>query len=134
MKKLAWLLLVLLLAGCSGSPGERTIQRQIAQELYKNGGDQIYRLAHFKKLSGYQKEDLYIAEVEYDLIFKKGYEQAAEELKTESKGNPLGALGAGVGLFALKLQYGDFKAGEVLHQQERVTLVKTDQGWMLEDR
>ncbi|MEJ2033266.1 MAG: hypothetical protein P8Y63_09555 [Deltaproteobacteria bacterium] len=128
-------MVLLFLAGCSGSPGEGTIEKQVAQELHNSDRSDIYRINNFEKLSGhYKKDSTYIADVEYDLVFKKSYEQAAEEAKEGSKDNPLNALGSGMDLFTLKLQYGDFKAGEVLHREERVTLVKTDQGWMLEDR
>jgi hypothetical protein len=134
MTRIAWLMAILFLAGCSGTPGEGAIEKQVAQQLYHNGSDRIYRLDNFEKLRGYEKDGTYVATVEYDLVFKKSYEQASEEANQRSSGSPLNMIGAGMGLFALKLQYGNFKAGEVVHRQQQVTLVKTDQGWMLENR
>jgi len=124
------LLLLLLLAGCSNKPDEQALRQQVTARLSQQYGDAIFEVVNFKKTNGFPRDDnTYIAEVEYDLRFKVGLEDASKALQPQS-GN---IFAAGMQAAALGLTYGDFKAGDVRHRKERVRFVRADKGWLIDE-
>ncbi len=136
MKKLPLLFaLFLILSGCSGKPGDNEIEKQIVENLLRDGGDEIFQVENFKKTNGFEKDSkTYIADVKYDLVFKKGIKELAQQLKKESQGTLFGAMGAGLGVMALQMQFGNFKAGHRVLKEEKVTFIKTENGWRISEQ
>lgn len=125
--------LVCILAGCSGRPSDSEIETQITGKFLSNGGEEIFAVENFKKTNGFEKDSkTYIADVRYELVFKKSLQELAQTLKNESQQSPFEAMGAGLGVMALKLQYGDFKAGHRVEKEEKVTFIKTENGWRVD--
>ena len=65
------------------------------------------------------------------LVFKKGLDDLANSLDNDEPSSLLDKGLAAVGMVALTAQYGNFKAGDRLPRDEKVTLIKTEQGWRL---
>lgn len=134
MKAPAIALAILLLAGCSGKPSRSQMEEQVVAHLTSGRGGELFRIENFEKLNGIKKDDVtYVAEVRYDLVFKKGLKEVERQLNGASQDSPLGALAAGFGAMALRLQYGEFEAGQRIPKADKVTFLKTDNGWRLEE-
>lgn len=130
MKKLLLVTLALVLAGCSGKPSEGVIKEQVTAKLLADGNDQVYEVNNFKKINGIPQDDNnYIAEVAYDLRFKVDLEDAGDALQSKSSNVFAGGLKA----MALGVKYGPFKAGDMLHFEEKIPFIRTDNGWQVKD-
>ncbi len=121
------LLALLLLAACANRPGDGDIQRQVTERLLSGSGG-LYIVENFRKTNGFEPgQNVYIAEVEYDLVFQRSLADLALNLR--NRDDP---LLAGLDLMALGLKYGQFQAGERQHRAEKVTFHKTERGWLLQ--
>ncbi len=131
-RALTALFLAMLLTACSGKPSVDELQQLVSIELNATGSDAIYTIENFTKINGYEKDDRhYVAEVSYDLVFRKGLQDVAVEAE-QAPGGPLEKMTQGMGLMTLGLLYGDFKAGDRLPQKKAITLIKTENGWRIE--
>lgn len=134
MRNAILLVLLIFLSACSGKPSNAELERQLWASLEADGVGEIFSLTDFEKLNGYEKSDrIYIADVRYQLTFRKDLEAWAEEIKQSSEDKPFEAFGAGMGLVALQLRYGNFKAGDTISQADKITYIKTEKGWRVED-
>ena len=119
---------ILLLAACANRPSDGEIQRQVIEQLLREGSS-LYIVENFRKANGFEPgQNVYVAEVEYDLVFQKSLADLALNLR--DRNDP---LLAGLDLVALGLRYGQFQAGERRHRAKQVTFHKTEQGWLLQD-
>jgi len=136
MKRLFALLPLVLLAGlltaCSSKPSVDELRALVVDALDAEGPQALYRVENFNKVNGYMQDDhRYVAEVSYDLVFTKGLQEIAAETQNQP-GGPLEKMGKGMGLMALGLLYGDFKAGDRLPRTQTLHLIQTEQGWRIE--
>lgn len=119
--------ILLLLVACANRPGDKDIQRQVTERLLSEGGS-LYTIENFRKTNGFEPgQNVYVADVEYDLVFQKSLADLALNLRDRSD-----PLLAGLDLVALGLKYGQFEAGERLHRSEKATFHKTERGWLLQ--
>lgn len=134
MHKLLLLCLFLFsLSACNSAPNNAEIKIQIAKVALKDGGEKIFLFENFKKINGLMQEDgRYIAEVSYDLVFRKSLETISEEIGQEAAKSPINAIESSFKLMAQLLQYGQFEAGDRLSYHKKFVLIKTEQGWRLE--
>ncbi len=122
------ILALLLLAACANRPGDSEIERQITERLLREGGS-LYIVENFRKTNGFEpSQNVYVAEVEYDLVFQKSLADLALNLRDRSD-----PLLAGLDLVALGLKYGQFQTGERRHRAEKATFHKTERGWLLQN-
>ena len=127
-RRLFPILALLLLVACANRPGDGDVQRQVNERLLREGGS-LYVVENFIKTNGFDPgQNVYVAEVEYDLVFQKSLADLALNLR-DSKDPLL----AGLDLVALGIKYGQFQAGERRHRAEKVTFHKTEQGWLLQN-
>ncbi|MCD6526214.1 MAG: hypothetical protein J7K75_04390 [Desulfuromonas sp.] len=132
MRNILFVLLLIILTACTSIPSDSEIKIQVAKSVLHQGGEKIFALENFHKLNGVSvDESTYIAEVQYDLVFRKGLDELTAELKEQSSQSPLAALGAGMEILGQLMQYGQFKAGDRLPRHEKHKLIKTEQGWRL---
>jgi hypothetical protein len=132
--KLAVAMLLTVLAGCSSRPSDAVVMEQVRASLTSPGSEAYLVVENFRKTNGYVREDgPYVAEVTYDLVFRKSFREISEETKREMSGNgsALAAFGKGFTLFALGVQYGDFPAGYRVGRTEEVAFRKTEKGWRI---
>jgi hypothetical protein len=145
-------LLMGCLAGCSGSPlnlnsGESQLLDQVKPLLVKQGYQDTIEVKNLHKTNGAEYGDTYRLDIAYDAVFKVSYADlankvapaAAEAMQKGTQNNSslaqgIGALGGAVdalGLAAMRLGYGDFKAGDKFVQRDSVTFTKTENGWQI---
>jgi len=128
MKRLLFAIFIMLLAACANRPGDGDIERQVNERLLREGGS-LYVVENFRKTNGFEPgQNVYVAEVEYDLVFQKSLADLALNLR--KRDDP---VLAGLDLVALGLKYGQFQAGERRHRTERATFHKTERGWLLQN-
>ncbi len=72
MKRMFLTLLALLfLAACTNRPGDGEIQRQVTERLLGGNGG-LFTVENFGKINGFESaQNVYDADVEYDLVFQK---------------------------------------------------------------
>jgi hypothetical protein len=134
MKKIYLILLSLALVACSGKPSDRQIEQLVSELVLSDGGAETYELSDFEKTNGLAKnEQLYIADIRYKLTFKKGFEELSDQVINDPSDSPFETVGAGFKLMKMRMQFGDFKAGNSVVKEDRVQLVKTEQGWRLDN-
>ncbi|MBN2643916.1 MAG: hypothetical protein JXR59_00395 [Desulfuromonadaceae bacterium] len=132
--RLLILLFITLLWGCDRAPNDEQLRRQIGARVLQNEQAELFSLENFHKMNGFKRDDgSYIAQVSYDLVFRKSAEEWAEELEQNASSAPLAALGHSVAFMGQVMQYGNFKAGQRITREEKYRLVKTEQGWRLAD-
>ena len=121
------------LAACSGKPSVSEIRDQVASRLQAEGRDRLFEIRNFRKRNGFRKDDhTYIADVEYELVFRKSLADLQDELEKDAQDSPFRALSSSVEIMALKLKYGNFRAGDHLARKDKLTLIKTEQGWRIQ--
>ena len=125
------IVLSLVISACSDVPGERKITQllqQQADETYEN----LMTIDDVSKLNGWtDNEHQYTVEITYSVNFNKSFKDYVDE-QTDKPGNPLEKVATGIAAGVLKLQYGDFKAGDQYKvKQQALVLRKTEQGWAL---
>ena len=125
------ILLAVTLTACSDTPGDTKL-KQLLQQQYDARFEGLVEINELKKLNGWSDNDShYSAEVAYNIVFKKSFKAFMDE-QTERPGNPLEKMATGMSAGMLKLQYGDFKAGDEYQvKQQTLILRKADNGWML---
>lgn len=123
------LTLLCFLFGCSQRPSDDVIQEQIFEYILSDGGDSVYKIENFKKINGFEESDkVYLAKVQYDLVFQKSFRELEIQSKLNSQGG-LSVLQTGVILMALRMQYGNFQKGYRTTKSEEVTFINTEKGW-----
>lgn len=132
MKKIILTLLIVVLTACSDKPGDLQIKSLVTSHILKDKGDELFIVENLEKTNGFkQDKKTYIVDVKYDLVFKKGIKEMLGKLKQESKNSPMDALKSGIGVLALQLKYGKLKAGHRMQKEEKITMIKTEQGWQI---
>lgn len=125
------IVLSLVISACSDVPGERKIT-QLLQQQADSTYENLISIDDVTKLNGWaDNEHQYTVEITYTVNFKKSFKDYVDE-QTVKPGNPLEKVATGIAAGVLKLQYGDFKAGDQYKvKQQALVLRKTEQGWAL---
>lgn len=126
-------LMVFTVTACSDKPGDTRL-KQLLQQQFDAKYEGLVDISNVKKLNGWSDNDShYAADVSYDVEFKQSFKEYMDK-QTAKPGNPLEKMASGMAAGMLKLQYGDFKAGDKYQvKQQTLTLRKTDNGWVLTD-
>jgi hypothetical protein len=134
MKNVLLLAALITLAACSGKPSVSEIREQVASQMQADGRDRLFEIRNFRKRNGFRKDErTYIADVEYELVFRKSLADLQAELEKEAQDSPFRALSSSVEIVAMKLKFGNFKAGDHITRQAKLTLIRTEQGWRIQD-
>jgi hypothetical protein len=136
MKRLAAALLAtLFLWGCSGKPGDDEIESLVRNGVLSEGLGDLFRLENFTRTNGFRESDnVYIVDVEYDLVFRKGFVEVVREIRADPAGPQYGIFGSKLILTAIQSGFGQFEAGDRIHKAEKITLHDTEKGWRLASR
>lgn len=126
----------LLVVGRSNKPSESEMELQIYSAFVETSDAQLFQFINFEKINGFQQDDgrVYIADIRYELEFKKGIEEIEQDLKIQFKKDIVGSIGSGLNAMALKIKYGDFKTGDSITYEEKKTFIKTENGWLLQEK
>lgn len=138
MKKILSVAVIFLffftLSACSTKPSDEVLRAQVMDYLLKDNRDKLYSVENFRKVNGFQNDPVtYTAQVQYDLVFKIDWNDASQHMGEQSNSSLLRHGIAALGMLALTAQYGNFKAGDRITEDEKVVLIKTEQGWRLKE-
>lgn len=129
---LAGLLTAVVTAGCSGKPSDGAIADLIAESYGTVNDEPWVEVEDFERTNGMKRDDgTYVADVKFEIQFLKDFKEVGAELAKSSEGNPLAKAMLWAQIGALKMRFGEFKAGDRVSQVDRIALVKTEQGWQL---
>ena len=133
MKKfIAIALLSTLLSACSGLPEDKAIETMLRASILSDGLGDLFVLENFTKTNGFRESDnVYIVDVEYDLVFQKSFVEVMREIRADPTGPQYGMFGSKLVLTAIQSNFGQFEAGDRIHKEDKVTLHKTENGWQL---
>ncbi len=136
---------VAALSACSKTPSESAVEKLFKGE---RAVPEYIAIKNFSKTDGRLDDAAgrYTCSVEYDLVFLKSSDDLmkglAEDLEVSANARESGAalagmfgqLQAGISIFALKMQYGDFEAGHTVHKTEALTLERWESGWKFAEK
>jgi len=133
MKKLLVLILFsVILGACSGVPEDKAIETMVRDNILSDGLGDLFVLENFTKTNGFRESDnVYIVDIEYDLVFQKSFSEVMREIRADPTGPQYGMFGSKLVLTAIQSNFGQFEAGDRIHKMDKVTLHKTEKGWRL---
>ncbi|PSU89986.1 hypothetical protein C0W35_18460 [Photobacterium kishitanii] len=120
MNKNISIAMIPLLAGCTEIPNDMTLEQAFYSAAQFSKASKILTVDNFAKVSGYKKQDQYIAEVSYDIRF-------ISSQQNHTIGKDVRA--SGLGLYVLSVEYEQYKAGDISSNQQQVIFIKTHAGW-----
>ena len=124
--------LAIFLSACSGVPEDKEIETLVRNNVLSEGLGDLFRLENFKKANGFRESDnVYIVDVEYDLVFQKSFIEVVREIRANPTGPQYGLFGSRLVLTAIQSNFGQFEAGDKIHKQDKITLQNTEQGWRI---
>jgi hypothetical protein len=125
-------LLSILLSACSGLPEDKAIETMLRDSILSDGLGDLFVLENFSKTNGFRESDnVYIVNIEYDLVFQKSFIEVMREIRADPTGPQYGMFGSKLVLAAIQSNFGQFEAGDRIHKVDKVTLHKTEKGWQL---
>ena len=121
------------LLGCSPSlPEDSKIESLVREKALSEGFDDLFGFEAFVKTNGFREsENVYIVDVEYDLVFRKSFIDVVREIRQDPTDQRYGPLGSRFLLAAIQSNFGQFEVGDKLHKREKLRLHNTEQGWLL---
>ena len=133
MKKFLLLsLFSVLLSACSGVPESKEVEAMVSESLLTDGLGDLFVLENFAKTNGFRESDnVYIVDVEYDLVFQKSFTDVVQEIRADPTGPQYGMFGSKFILTAIQSNFGQFEAGERIHKNDKITLHNTEKGWQI---
>lgn len=132
MRKLIYFSIILILAGCSGSPSSRTIENKIEDALLQKGFDQVWTIDRVDHINGIMEDDIhYTAIAEYDVTFKLNFQEFTQTDLDLGSNSILGIFES-IGLINdMAGKYGQWEAGDRFTSKEEFSFIKMDKGWEL---
>lgn len=123
---------ITLLAACTNKPSDDELSTQVTAYLLKGYRSKLYTVENFQKINGFKSDaNTYMAQVQYDLVFKVDLQDAPKFLGDESDDSFLKKSADALGLLSLTAEYGNFKAGDRIPQEDKIVLINTEKGWRL---
>ncbi len=121
-----------VLSACSQLPDDKNIERLFSEQKLSDGFGDLFSIHGFRKTNGFQQSDnIYIVDVEYDLEFKKSLTDVLTDISQDPVGPQYGVLGSKFIALTVKANFGNFSVGDRIHKTEKITLIRTEQGWQL---
>ncbi|MDH3388458.1 MAG: hypothetical protein OEN02_11180 [Gammaproteobacteria bacterium] len=125
-------LLVLVVSACTGVPEDREIENLVRDSILTDGLGDLFKMENFNKANGFREsENVYIVDVEYDLVFQKSFIEVVREIRANPTGPQYGTFGSKLLLSAIQSNFGQFKVGDRIHKEAKITLHNTEKGWQL---
>ena len=127
------LLLTVALSACSPSlPKDAEIETMVRERVLTEGLGELFAFEGFTRTNGFREsENVYIVDVEYDLVFQKSFIEVVREIRQDPTGPQYGVFGSRFILAAIQSNFGQFEAGDRLRKNGKYRLHNTEQGWQL---
>lgn len=134
MKKVVIILVsIFFVASCSyifnTSPSDKEVVSQVKETLEKSLNDGLFRIERVEKVSGFKRNESYIAVIEYSMV----NECDLSEMKRISRDAKLTRDYKKVAkIYILEERYGRFNAGDIEHKWRiEVEFIKSEKGWVV---
>ena len=125
-------LFVVFLSACNGVPKDKEIESIVRSDILSDGFDDLFAVENFAKNNGFRESDnVYIVDVEYDLVFLKSFIDVVREISNDPTGPQYGLLGSKFILASIQSNFGQFEVGDRIHKTDKITLHKTEKGWQV---
>ena len=125
-------MLAALLSACSGLPGDEEVESLVRENLLTDGLGDLFSLENFQKTNGFRESDnVYVVDVEYDLVFQKSFIDVVKEIRANPTGPQYGMFGSKLLLSAMQSNFGQFEVGDKIHKGDKVRLHRTEKGWQI---
>ena len=133
MKKIILLFVTTFVVACYGVvPEDREIETMVRASLLTDGLDDLFIMENFAKTNGFRQSDnVYIVDVEYDLVFQKSFADVVREISKDPTGPQYGMFGSKFILTAIQSNFGQFETGDRINKIDKITLHKTEKGWQI---
>ena len=133
MKRIIILLLAASLVACYRAvPDDREIETMVRDSLLTDGLDDLFVMENFAKTNGFRERDnVYIVDIEYELVFQKSFVDVVQEIRKDPTGPQYGMFGSKFILMAIQSNFGQFETGDRIHKTDKITLHKTEKGWQI---
>ncbi len=133
MKKyIAILLLGILSSACTDVPVDTEIEAMVRASALSDGFGDLFAFENFVRTNGFRESDnVYIVDVEYDLVFQKSFVEVVREIRADPTGPQYGLFGSRLLLTAIQSNFGQFEVGDRVHEQRKIRLQKTEKGWLI---
>lgn len=134
MKNIVWIcVLTLVLGGCTAVvPKDPEIENMVREHLLSDGLGELFKLENFAKTNGFRQSDnVYVVDVEYDLVFQKSFIDVVREIRANPTGPQYGVFGSKLVLTAIQSNFGQFDVGDRIKKSEKLILHNTEKGWQL---
>lgn len=142
MKKgLMILATVLILSGCNPTPTTSEVETLINDKHGASILSNYSKLVDFKKTNGFEKSaNEYIADISYSIEMIKDYKELDKAFRKEKRAKMKGKGTSELYVVMINLaakyeplkQFGKFKNGQSKEFSEKITLLKTENGWEIE--
>ncbi len=104
----------------------------VRASVLSEGLEGLFALEKFAKTNGFRESDnVYVVDVEYDLVFQKSFVDVVREIRDDPTGPQYGMFGSKFVLAAIQSNFGQFDAGDRIRKKDKIRLHKTEQGWQL---
>lgn len=134
----------LLVSACSNKPGSGVVNEAMEQYATEQGIEGVFEVTDTERTNGYQLNDFYVVEFNYELTAQMSLDEAVAYLNNEvQKSEPttmaeqmakgLMGLASNVGLIKMGLseQYGNFAKGDTVSGTGKLQFIDTENGWQL---
>lgn len=140
---LFYILLSLTLVGCKSTPSDQKIISLLEEKHASSSFSQVANISNIKKTNGFEETDnIYVADVEYDLITTLSFKEFEAALDSQFKKESEGLNRAEKRNLKIKIardnrgvfaEFRKFSKGDVKHYQEKLTLLNTENGWQIKE-
>jgi hypothetical protein len=132
VRQLIVVLLVLLVSACSNTPKNEEIEALLRDSILSDGLGDLFALEGFTRTNGFRESDnVYIVDVEYDLVFQKSFADVVSEIRANPTGPQYGMFGSKLLLAAIQSNFGQFEVGDRIHKRATIRLHHTEKGWLI---
>lgn len=127
------LALLTLLAACSDTPDTGTVREALNQELRAAHLDELLQVTEVEIVNAYPQEndDQYTLDVLYTLEARQGLSEYGKAVKEDEDRNAMDRFAMVMALSAVRIEFGNFEAGETFRQERRLDLQRGEDGWRI---
>ncbi len=124
------LTLALLLTACSQNPDTGEARKVLEAELENAHLAELLEIAAVEKHNGYEDGNgLYTIEVSYELEARESLSDYANQVKADESLSGMDRFAMIMALSALRVEYGNFQAGDTFEEKRVLTFRETEKGW-----
>ncbi|TMW10688.1 hypothetical protein FGS76_18190 [Alloalcanivorax gelatiniphagus] len=127
------LALMTLLAACSQSPDGDVVRDALNRELQDAHLNELLEVTEVEVVKTYPQEDenQYTLDVLYTLEARQGLSEYTRTIKQDEERNAMDRFAMIMALAAVRVEFGNFEAGDTFRQERRLDLQRGEDGWRI---